>query len=181
VAPEARADAEEEAALARAFGAPSVIGRSLRLLGTLRGDEGLLREAVEVLEGSSARLELARALAALGGHLRRTREPTQAREPLRRALDMAAACGADGLVRDVRAELQAAGLRPRTTALGGVPSLTASERRVADLAAAGRTNREIAQELYVTPKTVEVHLSNAYRKLGIDSRRALPEALGAAA
>ncbi len=178
---EARADAEEEAALARAFGAPSVIGRSLRLLGTLRGDEGLLREAVEVLEGSSARLELARALAALGGHLRRTREPTQAREPLRRALDMAAACGADGLVRDVRAELQAAGLRPRTTALGGVPSLTASERRVADLAAGGRTNREIAQELYVTPKTVEVHLSNAYRKLGIDSRRALPEALGAAA
>jgi DNA-binding NarL/FixJ family response regulator len=58
-----------------------------------------------------------------------------------------------------------------------VESLTPSERRVADLAAAGRTNRDVAQELFVTPKTVEVHLSNAYRKLGIRSRRELAGAL----
>jgi DNA-binding NarL/FixJ family response regulator len=178
---EALADAEDELRLARRFGAPSVVGRSLRLLGTLREDASVLEEAVDVLEESSARLELARALAALGGVLRRSGEPTRAREPLRRALDMAAACGADGLVRDVRAELHASGLRPRSTALGGVGALTASERRVADLAAAGRTNREIAQTLYVTPKTVEVHLSSAYRKLGIESRRGLAGALGAAA
>ena len=70
---------------------------------------------------------------------------------------------------------------PRRDALSGVESLTPSERRVADLAVAGRSNREIAQELYVTPKTVEVHLSNAYRKLGIRSRRELTRALGASA
>jgi DNA-binding NarL/FixJ family response regulator len=70
-------------------------------------------------------------------------------------------------------------MRPRTDARSGPGSLTASERRVADMAAAGETNRDIAQALYVTPKTVEVHLSNAYRKLGVRSRRELPEALGA--
>jgi DNA-binding CsgD family transcriptional regulator len=68
-------------------------------------------------------------------------------------------------------------VRPRREALSGVESLTPSERRVADLAAAGRTNRDVAQELFVTPKTVEVHLSNAYRKLGIRSRRELAGAL----
>ena len=68
-------------------------------------------------------------------------------------------------------------MRPRREALSGVDSLTPSERRVADLAAAGRTNRDVAQELFVTPKTVEVHLSNAYRKLGIRSRRELAGAL----
>ncbi len=113
--------------------------------------------------------------------LRRARQPSEAREPLRRALELAGVCGADGLVAHVRSELHAAGSRPRRDALSGVDSLTPSERRVADLAVAGRSNREIAQELYVTPKTVEVHLSNAYRKLGIRSRRELGRAFGATA
>ena len=65
------------------------------------------------------------------------------------------------------------GRRPRRDALSGVGSLTPSEKRVAGLAASGLSNREIAQELYVTPKTVEVHLSNTYRKLEIRSRRQL--------
>jgi DNA-binding NarL/FixJ family response regulator len=147
------------------------------VLGTLERDEERLRESVAALEGSTARLEHAKALAALGSALRLARRPTEAREPLRRALELAAACGAQGLADHVRSELHAAGSRPRRDALSGVESLTPSERRVVDLATAGHTNRDIAQELYVTPKTVEVHLSNAYRKLGISSRRELERAL----
>jgi DNA-binding NarL/FixJ family response regulator len=177
---EAIALAREELEITRAFGAPWSLGRTLRVLGSLERDDGLatLREAVAVVEDSTARLEHAKALAALGFALRRARKPTEAREPLRRALELAAACGADGLVEQLRTELRASGSRPRRAALGGVESLTASERRVADLAAAGRSNREIAQELYVTLKTVEVHLSNSYRKLDIRSRRELSRALG---
>jgi DNA-binding CsgD family transcriptional regulator len=180
---EAIALAREELAVTRRFGAPSSLGRTLRVLGTLERGEGLdtLREAVEVLEPSTARLEHARALAALGSALRLARKPTEAREPLRRALELAAVCGAEVLSEHVRSELYAAGSRPRRDALSGVESLTPSERRVVDLAVAGRTNRAIAQELYVTPKTVEVHLSNAYRKLGIRSRRELESALAVTA
>ncbi len=68
-------------------------------------------------------------------------------------------------------------MRVRRTALSGPESLTDSERRVADLAADGKTNREIAGELFVTVKTVEVHLSSAYRKLGISGRRQLAAAI----
>ena len=173
---EALARAREELQLARAWGAPGALGRALRVLGTLELDDdaaaGLARleEAVAVLDPSPARLELARALAALGAALRRERRPADAREPLRRALELAVACSATGLAEHVRTELYAAGARPRTDARSGAAALTASERRVADLAAGGETNRDIAQTLYVTPKTVEVHLSNAYRKLGIRSQ-----------
>jgi DNA-binding NarL/FixJ family response regulator len=154
----------------------------LRVLGTLEGAHGLARleEAVAVLEGSPARLQLAKALASLGGALRRDRRPAEAREPLRRALELAVACDAPGLAEHVRTELYASGARPRTAALAGPAALTASERRVVDRAVAGETNRDIAQALYVTPKTVEVHLSNAYRKLGIRSRRELAAALAPA-
>ena len=172
--------AESELADARVYGAPGAVGASLRVLGTLRGGDGglpLLEEAVAVLAGSPARLEHARALAALGSALRRERRPSEAREPLRQALELAAACDAPGLAEHVRTELYATGARPRTDALAGVAALTASERRVAERAAGGETNRDIAQALFVTPKTVEVHLSNAYRKLGIRSRRELPHAL----
>jgi DNA-binding NarL/FixJ family response regulator len=78
---------------------------------------------------------------------------------------------------NIRREIHATGARPRTDALSGAAALTSSERRVAEMAADGQSNKDIAQALYVTPKTVEVHLSNTYRKLGIKSRRALAEAL----
>jgi DNA-binding NarL/FixJ family response regulator len=177
---EAIALAEEELGPARRWGAPGTIGRTLRVIGTLQRAEGLprLEEAVALLERSNARAERARALAALGAAIRRARRPSDAREPLRRALELADTVGAQGLVEEVRTELAAAGAQPRTTALSGVEALTASERRVAGLAADGQTNRDIAQALYVTPKTVEVHLSSAYRKLGIRSRRELVGALG---
>jgi DNA-binding CsgD family transcriptional regulator len=168
---------EAELADARRWGAPGTVGPVLRTLGNLRGDRAVLEEAAAVLERSRARLEQAKALADLGAALRRERRPSDAREPLRRALELADACGADGLVEHVRSELYATGARPRTTATGGVDALTASERRVAAFAAEGQSNRDIAQALFVTPKTVEVHLSNAYRKLGIRSRRELAGAL----
>jgi DNA-binding NarL/FixJ family response regulator len=130
------------------------------------------------MEGSTARLEHAKALVALGGALRRDRQPSDAREPLRQGLELASVCGAERLVEEARSELYASGARPRSDALSGVEALTPSERRVAELAAGGDSNKNIAQTLYVTPKTIEVHLSNAYRKLGIRSRRELPAALG---
>jgi DNA-binding CsgD family transcriptional regulator len=178
-ADEAQAAAADELEAARAWGAPTTVGRSLRVLGAVRGQAGLadLEAAAALLEGTPERLELAKALAALGTAMRLARRPTDAREPLRRALELATVCGAEPLAEHARTELHAAGVRPRREALSGVESLTPSERRVADLAAAGRTNRDVAQELFVTPKTVEVHLSNAYRKLGIRSRRELAGAL----
>jgi DNA-binding CsgD family transcriptional regulator len=176
---EALADATGEVELARQFGAPRALGRALRILGTVSPGDGVghLREAADVLAKSPARLEYARALAALGSALRRGRRPAEAREPLRQALDLATACGADALAQQARTELYAAGARPRREVRHGVESLTPSERRVADMAADGAANKLIAQSLFVTPKTVELHLSSAYRKLGIRSRRELAAAL----
>ena len=180
---EAIALAAEELEIAREWGSPGTIGRSLRVWGTIERERGLahLEEACALLERAPARLEQAKALAALGEALRRARKPAAARKPLRQALELAEICGATPLVERTRAEIYATGARPRTTALRGVRSLTASERRVADLAADGLSNRDIAQALFVTPKTVEVHLSSTYRKLDIDSRRELAQALAGAA
>ncbi|WP_053225721.1 ATP-binding protein [Solirubrobacter soli] len=169
--------AEEELGAAREWGAPSIVARALRVLGTIEQSPERLQEAVEVAERSPARLEHAKALAALGGALRAARRPSDARDPLRRALELAEPRGADALAARVRSELYAAGGRPRTTALRGPEALTPSERRVAERAAAGQTNRAIAEALFVTPKTVELHLRNAYRKLGAKSRRDLDELL----
>lgn len=169
----------EELPLVAAWGAPGAVGRTLRILGTLQRERGVdrLHEAVAMLGRSSARLEHARALHALGAALRRARRPSDARDPLARALELAEHCGADGLGAQIRTELYAAGGRPRVSAVAGPAALTTSERRVAELAAAGRTNKDIAQALYVTVKTVEVHLSRTYRKLGISSRHELGPAL----
>jgi DNA-binding NarL/FixJ family response regulator len=176
---EAVAAAAEEVELARRWGAPRALGRALRVLGAAQREDGLaqLEEAVAVLDGSLARLEHAKALAALGTALRHAGRPSDAREPLRHALELASVCEAAPLVEHVRAELYATGTRPRSEAISGVDALTPSEARVARLAADGLSNRDIAQALYVTPKTVELHLSNAYRKLGIRSRRDLAAAL----
>ncbi len=166
--------------LARQWGAPGSVARALRVLGMVEREEGIehLREAVAAASGSPARLEHAKALAELGHALRRVGREHEARDPLREAIELAEGCGASGLVERTRSELQAAGGRSRAIALKGVDALTAGERRVAALAANGHSNREIAQELFVTPKTVEMHLGNAYRKLGISSRQQLAAALG---
>jgi DNA-binding CsgD family transcriptional regulator len=164
---------------ARRFGAPGAIARTLRLLGTLRHDDGeeLLHDAVAVAEASPARLEHAKALIALGAAMRRGGRRSDAREPLAHGLELADRCGAQALAETARTELYSAGGRPRRDALSGPESLTPSERRIADLAADGLTNRDIAQTLYVTPRTVEGHLTSIYRKLGISTRNALSDAL----
>ena len=178
-ADEAEAVLREDLELAENWGSNGTVGRTLALLGAMRGEEGAddLERGIALLENSPLKLDLARALTALGGSLRRQRRQTDAREPLRRALELAESCGAGALTAEIRTELHATGARPRSSALSGPASLTASERRVADLAAGGDTNKEIAQALFVTPKTVEVHLSNAYRKLDISGRRELASAL----
>ena len=177
---EARALAEEELAIARRWGDPHTIGASLRVLGLVEGGKaglGRLQEAVEVLAGSEARLEHARALVDLGAALRRANQRTEARERLGEGVDLARNVGALGLAERANEEIAATGARPRKVLQTGLDALTASERRVAQLAADGMSNKEIAQTLFITIKTVEVHLSHAYRKLEINSRTQLDKAL----
>lgn len=132
-----------------------------------------------MLERTEARLELARALLDLGAALRRKGQRVLARAHLRRSLDLAHRCGAQALVQRAHEELRAAGGRPRRPALTGIDALTASERRVARMAAEGLANREIAQRLFVTQRTVETHLMHVFQKLGIHTRAALaPELFG---
>jgi DNA-binding CsgD family transcriptional regulator len=177
---DARRLAAEELELARIWGAPRALGAALRVAGLVEGGGrglALLEEAVSTVAGSPAKLEHAKAHTELGAALRRANRRSQAREHLRRAVELATRCGAIPLAERAETELLATGARPRRIALSGIESLTPSERRVADLAAQGPTNREIAQALFVTPKTVEVHLSSVYRKLGIGSRSQLQAAL----
>ncbi|MGH2955199.1 MAG: LuxR C-terminal-related transcriptional regulator, partial [Solirubrobacterales bacterium] len=177
---EARELAERELELARRFGAPAPIGTALRTLGAVEGRGRvveLLEDAVAALADSGARLEHARALVDLGAALRRAGTRSAAVERLREGMDRAHRCGATALVDHARDELRLAGARPRRIAATGRDALTPAERRVADLAAEGMRNKEIAQALFVTLRTVEMHLSNAYRKLEISSRDELPEAL----
>jgi DNA-binding CsgD family transcriptional regulator len=155
---------------ATALGVPRAQGIALRVAGLLEGDPTLLERSVAALEGSPARLELARSLMWLGVAYRRARRAREARLPLVRALDLAGECGATALQARTTLELEAAGARPRRRPRYGRDALTASERNVARLAATGMTTRQIAAELYLTPKTVEGHLTRAFRKLGISSR-----------
>jgi DNA-binding CsgD family transcriptional regulator len=165
---------------ARSFGAPRAIGIALRaqaFVGPHAQRSAGLEAALAVLADSPARLEHARVLVDIGATMRAAGQRTAAREPLLEALTRAARCGARSLERRARTELAAIGIRPRGTDRAGAHSLTPSERRVADLAATGRTNREIAQTLFVTEKTVETHLGRAFRKLKVSSRRQLRDVL----
>ena len=177
---EARRLAAGELELARRWGAPRALGRALRVAGLAKGGAAgldLLREATEVLESSAARLEHAKALTDLGAALRRANRRSQAREMLRRGLELATLCRAAPVAERAEREILATGTRPRKVYLTGLESLTPSERRVAEMAAQGRKNREIAQALFVTVKTVEWHLTQAYGKLGVGARTELQELL----
>jgi DNA-binding CsgD family transcriptional regulator len=179
-ADEARAVIAPAVERARRFGAPWALGAALRAAGTVeQGDPGgeLLREAIRVLGPAGCRLEQAHALLELGATTRRANQRVEAREHLRTAVELLHRCGATPLARRAEEELAATGARPRRVMFTGLESLTASERRIAALAAGGRSNPEIAQTLFVTRKTVETHLSHVYMKLDIASREQLGEAL----
>jgi DNA-binding CsgD family transcriptional regulator len=173
--------ASEEVDLARAFGAPRATGIAVRAAGVIepaRRGLPLLEEAVTVLSASSATLEYARALVDLGSALRRAGERVRGREPLREGLHLARQCGATLVAERAHAELVIAGARPRRDALRGRDALTASEMRIASMAAEDLTNREIAQALFVTTKTVETHLRHIFEKLDVNSRTKLGAAIG---
>lgn len=176
----ARRMASDDLRRARRWGAASGIGVALRATGLVEGGAasvGRLREAVAVLEGSPARLEQARALTDLGAALRRRNRRAEARGVLQDGLGLAERCGARALAEHARTELRAAGGRPSQPRGIGVQQLTVSERRVAELAAEGRSNPEIAQALFVTRKTVETHLGHVYSKLDVPGRGQLGRAL----
>ncbi|GAA2111131.1 helix-turn-helix transcriptional regulator [Streptomyces synnematoformans] len=175
----ARAMTERVLPRARAFASRRVIAAGLRARGLTAAPGSAVRyleEAAEMLADSEARLDYATVLVDLGAGLRRCERWARARRTLNNGLAVARRCGAWGLVTAARSELSAMGIRVRVTE-AGAGALTSQERRVAALAAEGIRNRDIAQTLFVTVKTVEWHLSRAYRKLGITSRHELPKAL----
>jgi DNA-binding CsgD family transcriptional regulator len=174
----------EDLERARRWGASAGIGVALRAVGLVEGGPasvGRLREAADMLARSPAQLEHARALVDLGAALRRANRRAEARDWLQQGLDLARRCGAGALAERARTELRAAGGRSSEPHGTGVDQLTVSERRVAELAAGGQSNPEIAQALFVTRKTVETHLGHVYRKLEISGRGELARALGASA
>lgn len=177
---QARALVEPELALAERAGTPIAQAQAWCVLGLAEGgDEGidLLGRAAKALAATTAVLEHARALTELGAALRRAGRRSEARPPLIEALDVARRAGAGALAERLTEELAAAGGRPRRLAVTGIDALTPSEQRVARLATEHLSNAQIAQALFVTPKTVEYHLRHVYQKLGVGGRTELPPTL----
>lgn len=175
----ARRAAADDLERARRWGSATGMGVALRAAALVDGGDDVARlaQAADLLAHSPSRLERARALADLGAAQRRANRRAEARGALAEAHELARRCGAGALAARARAELEAAGGRSADPGGAGPARLTASERRVAALAAEGRSNPEIAQALFVTRKTVETHLGRIYRKLGIPGRGQLARAL----
>ena len=176
----ARELAEAELADVRRFGGRRAFGVALRVAGLVRGGKdglAMLEESAAVLSGSPAALERAWSLVEWGAALRRAGNRRDACQALSKGVDLAARCGARPLIAYARQELRIAGARPRRNWISGVEALTPSELRVVRLACEGRSNRQIAQELYLSIKTVEGHLARAYGKLDITTRAELKRVL----
>lgn len=180
---EARRLAETQVELARRWGDPAVTGQALRSLAAVTSGaaaERALAESVSLLEQTDARLQLALSLVAVGQAQERKGSLAQARQALRKGMLLAEESGAESLSAEAHKSLLASGGRLRRTPVSGVRALTPTERRIAVHAARGKTNRNIADLLHITPRTVEVHLTRVYGKLSIPGRNALAEALGGA-
>jgi len=175
----AEAHAERLKAAADSLDVPSARVRALQAQAATADPAAarpLLEEAVALAKASPYRLDQASALVQLGLLLIECGDPEAARDPLREALDLADRLGAAATARSARLALVAAGGRPRRAALTGLASLSPAEMRVARLAASGMKNREIAEHLFITIKTVEMHLKNTYAKLGVKGRDGLAKA-----
>lgn len=176
--------AEEELRLARVWNTPRTVARALRVLGTATGGRrgvDLTEEAVRLLRdaphGSGTGPDLTAALIAYGRQLAAAGDRTRAREAVREAAELAERLPAPRLRGQAHDALRATGARRTAAPRTGSAALTTSERRIAELAAAGRTNAEIAALLHLAQRTVETHLTSTYKKLAIRRRSDLPAAL----
>jgi DNA-binding CsgD family transcriptional regulator len=179
----ARELAAADLAHAERWGAPRVHATALGAMATaVGGADGIamLEQAADIVPESTTPHTRSALLTQLGMTLRHENRRAEARAPLREGLALARRCGAGGIAKQAYEELLATGEKVRRWTPIGVESLTPSERRVAELAATGLTNRQIAQSLFLTVKTIETHLAAAYDKLGIRSRQRLPDVLSAA-
>jgi DNA-binding CsgD family transcriptional regulator len=173
-------EARRELEIRRRYGSVARLAEALRRAATfvpVREGVVLLEEAAALAESTPTRPVLARVLASYGAALRGVGSTVEAREVLSRAADLASEMGMERVLQRAQQELLLSGSRPRRARLTGPTSLTESQRQVASLAVAGLTNREIAERLFVTIKTVETHLMAVFRKLGIHNRDELSHAL----
>ena len=174
---EGREKAERELVASRARGVASYESQALLALASDDGSLDMLEEAARVAERAPSPRIRAEAEFELGAALRRAGKRADARGALALARDLATRTDATALANRAAEELIVAGGRPRRVAVEGAAALTPAERRTAEHAARGLSNREIAETLFVTRKTVEFTLGNVYAKLGIRSRTQLAEAL----
>ncbi|MEW2165043.1 LuxR C-terminal-related transcriptional regulator [Streptomyces sp. NPDC007084] len=173
--------AREELRLATVWNTPRLVGRSLSALGAATGGRqglDLAERAVRLLRQAPDGTELPSALIAQGRQLTAAGERSRAREPLREAAERAERLGAVRLHAEAEQALRAAGARRAAAPRTGMDALTPSERRIATLAANGRTNPEISTLLHLARRTVETHLTSTFRKLGVRGRGELARALG---
>jgi DNA-binding CsgD family transcriptional regulator len=181
-ADEARSQADRYAARAAAKGQPWALARAARTLGITCEEAAIDRHFALALahhERTPDRFELARTQLAHGARLRRARRRVDARPPLRAAVAAFDALGAAPWAERSAAELRATGETARRRASSGLEELTPQELQIATLLAGGRTTRETAAALFLSPKTVEYHLRHVYLKLGISSRGELSSRLAA--
>jgi DNA-binding CsgD family transcriptional regulator len=177
---EAQAEGERAVADAAAWGAARSLGLALRAQAASLPPAAavtVLHEALDVQGGDASEIDRGWVEHDLGLAHARLGQRGDASSALHRALDLAGRCGAGYLASRARTRLVELGFRPRRDANTGIDALTGSQRRVAELAAQGLSNREIAQALFVTVRTVEVHLTATYRKLGLTARKQLRTAL----
>jgi DNA-binding CsgD family transcriptional regulator len=165
---------------AERFGLPRAVALAQRTKAEIEGppaDIDHLRAALEATEESDAELERAKVLLAYGTALHRDGRDDIARAPLRDGIGLADRLGARSIARHGLGTLRAAGGRPRRLRMAGPEALTPAERQVVDLAVGGATNREIAEALVITRKTVEWHLKKVFVKLDVTSREQLRGAM----